>query len=123
MKRPNFQPIFEKNADFCERTSDQPVNTLIPGQAIDLATLIKRFESGQRLNVHENFKPMSNMSEGLYVEAFEDAPPDDIHDIVDVHAVMREHEQVKRDHKKRQAEKGKEATGKEAPAPNPPMPE
>lgn len=123
MKRAKFEPIFDQKSDFCEKSVEKPVETFVPGQAIDLATLIKRFENGQRLNVHANFEPMDNMTRGsMYVEDFEDAPPDDIHDIVDVENAIREHEVAKREHKKKVSEKGKEAPPKEATAPEPPTP-
>lgn len=89
----------------CERTSPQPVKSFVAGQAIDLKTLIQRFERGQRLNVHENFRPMSNFTEGsLYVEDFDDAPPDNIHDVVDVEEHYREHQEHKKDFAKRKKE-------------------
>lgn len=106
MKRPNFQPIFEKKSDFCEVSNDQPIRTFIPNQAIDLKELIARFDRGQRLNVHENFAPLSNFTrDSIYEEDFEDAPPDNVHDVVDVQEYYRDHENHKRDFQKRQKEK------------------
>lgn len=119
MKRPNFSPIFDEEKDFCEVTSEKPVETFVPNQQIDLRTLIQRFESGQRLNVHENFKPMSNFTNGsMYVEDYEDAPPDGVYDIVDVHNALNEHEQTKKVAKSAKAKaKADEATKKNDPSP------
>lgn len=106
MNRPNFEPIFTQKSDFCEKSSPKPVETFVPHQAMSLSELISRFERGQRLNVHQNFKPMDNFTDGtLYVEDFEDAPPDDVHDVVDVHNFYLEHKEHKKDFAKRQKEK------------------
>lgn len=104
-----------KNVNFFEKSSDIPVKTFVPHQAITLRDLVSRFERGQRLNVHQNFRPQSNMTEGQIVEeTFEEAAPDDIHDIVDVHNYMQEHEQRKSAFNKRQKEK-KQEESKQAP--------
>lgn len=104
-----------KNGNFFEKSSEVPVKTFVPHQAITLKELVSRFERGQRLNVHQNFVPKSNMTEGQIVEeTFEEAAPDDIHDIVDVHNYMQEHEQRKDAFNKRKKEKEKTKT-KQAP--------
>lgn len=104
-----------KNVNFFEKSSDIPVKTFVPHQAITLRDLVSRFERGQRLNVHQNFSPQSNMTEGQIVEeSFEEAAPDDIHDIVDVYSYMKEHEQRKSAFNKRQKEK-KQVESKQAP--------
>lgn len=101
MNRPNFQPIFTQKSDFCEQSSDKPVKTFVPGQAMKLSELMRRFEQGQRLNVHENFAPMSNFTrDSVYEETFDDAPPSDIHDIVDVHEYYKEHQHEIAEYKK-----------------------
>lgn len=126
MKRPNFQPIFDSKKDFCEKSSSEPISSFIPHQALDLATLMKRFEQGQRLNIHENFKPMSNFTQDkIYEESFDDAPPI-VHDICEVQEAMNEHNAHKKDYearkKKAKADDAKrkqaeEAKPKTAPAP------
>ena len=91
MKRANFEPILEKK-DYVERSNSKPIETFIPNQAMNLKELVQRFERGQRLNVHENFRPGSNFTDGkIYEEDFEDAPPDNIHDVTDVHEYYNEH--------------------------------
>lgn len=126
MKRANFEPVFSQKTDYCERTSKKRIKTFIPGQAMSLKELVSRFERGQRLNVHQNFKPMSNFTEDtLYEESFGDAPPDDVHDVVDVHRYYKEHTAHKRDYEHRKKQKGKkeapvkEASDEPAPAKDP----
>lgn len=110
MERPNFQPIFTKKSDFCERVSSQPVKTFIPNQAIKLSELVSRFEHGQRLNVHSNFAPGDNFTNDQIIsESFDDAPPDDVHDIVDVHEYYQQHESHKREFKDRMKKKKEES--------------
>ena len=62
MERPNFQPIFSSQNDFCEVTEDKPVSTFIPNQAMKISELMARFERGQRLGVHCNFTPESEFT-------------------------------------------------------------
>lgn len=103
-----------KNENFFEKSSDLPVKTFVPHQAITLKELVSRFERGQRLNVHQNFKPFENMTDGHIVEeSFEEAAPDDIYDVVDVHEYVQEHEQRKSAFNKRQKEK-KQSESKQA---------
>lgn len=114
-------------ADYCENSCDQPVKEFIPNQAISLRELVTRFERGQRLNVHQNFAPMSNFTNGntIYEEDFNDAPPDDVHDIVDVHEHYLKHNEQKADYIRRKKEKGKKpkpAPAQQGDAPNPPDP-
>lgn len=110
MERPNFiSKISQKDA--AERSSDKPIKSFVPHQAMNLAELISRFERGQRLNVHENFPAMSNFTrDRIEEESFIDAPPDDIHDVVDVQNAMHEHEA----HKKDYADRKKKAKADEA---------
>lgn len=107
MKRPNFISIFEQNSDFCEKNTGKDSVDLIPGQSLNLSELISRFERGQRLNVHNNFAPGSNFTNGNYeyVEDFDDAAPDDVHDIVDVQRYYEEHQQRKQDFASKKNEK------------------
>lgn len=113
--------------DYCEKSNSKPIKAFIPNQAISLKELVTRFERGQRLNIHENFKPLSNCTNGNYIyeEDFDDAPPDDVHDIVDVHRYYLEHEEHKEDYQRRQKEKGKktqQASAKQVDEPTPPDP-
>lgn len=113
MNRPNFEPIFSEKREFCEKCSDVPVKTFIPHQAMDLKELVSRFEHGQRLNVHENFRPMSNFTQdSIYEESFDDAPPSDVHDIVDVERYYQAHQVHKSEYKAKKA-KSKQAPPKE----------
>ena len=112
MKRPNFESIFDKKSDFCEKSSSTPVKSFVPHQAISLRELVSRFERGQRLNVHQNFRPMDNFTDGkIYEESFEDAPPHDITDVTDVHNYYRAHQEHVKHYKQRKidekAEKAK----------------
>lgn len=92
-------------SQICERTNPKPIETFVPRQALDLKTLIERFERGQRLNVHQNFTPMSNMTQdSMYVEDFDDASPDNVHDIVDVEEHYRAHQEHKADYNRRKKE-------------------
>lgn len=105
MERANFEEKISKK-DYVERTNSKPIETFIPNQAMNLKELVSRFERGQRLNVHENFRPGSNFTEGsIYEEDFEDAAPDDIHDVVDVQEYYRLHNERKSTFKKKQEEK------------------
>lgn len=105
MERPNFQPIFSSKDDFCEITDEKPVESFVPNQAMTLSELMSRFEKGQRLSVHCNFKVESELTEGsIYEESFDDAPPI-CHDVTDVEEYYRAH-QV---HKREFAEKQKKA--------------
>ena len=104
-KKPLFESPFADKSEYCEKLSDKPVQTFIPHQAITLKELVTRFEHGQRLNVHQNFAPGSNFTnDSVYEEDFDDAPPTDVHDVVDVHNYMQEHEQHKKDYQQRQKE-------------------
>lgn len=119
MERPNFEPIFTKKSDYCEKTSKRPIKDFIPHQAISLAELIARFERGQRLNVHMNFRAGSNLEDITDEEALErikaenmdtdDFPPVGVHDIADVEALKREHDNHKSEFKQRMQKKREEA--------------
>lgn len=125
MKRPIFEPIITQK-EASERSSSTPISTFVPHQAMNLAELIRRFESGQRLNVHENFPAMSNFTrDKIYSESFEDAPGDDVHDIVDIQREIESHNDHKKDYqqrkKKAQADAAQRKQAEEAkPADNPP---
>lgn len=125
MKRPNFEPIFTDKSDFCERTSEKPVETFVPNQSMTLSEMMRRFESGQRLNVHSS--PMnqfysSEEEADLNSERFEDAPPTDVHDISDVHRYYKEHQERKQEfaEKRKKAKEAKPAPAPQAPAADPP---
>lgn len=118
MERPKFEPIFSKKSEFCEKSSSQPVSTFIPHQAISLKELVSRFERGQRLNVHMNFRPGSNLEDITDEEALQriksedmdsvDFPPVGIHDIADFEEAYKEHQNHKVDFKQRQQKKMEE---------------
>lgn len=127
MKRPNFEPIFESEKDYCEVSGDKPIKDFIPHQALDLAELIRRFDCGQRLNVHNNFAPGSNMYSASDEEAFnnlqgddvllETCPPTGVYDIVDVQAHYEAHEAHKREFKdklKQKKQKSQQAQSTQA---------
>lgn len=118
MNRPNFQPIFSSENEFCEVLDPKPVSNFVPNQSLSLRDLVYRFEHGQRLNVHENFAPMSNFTrDEVYQETFDEAPPIDVNDVVDVHNYYNEHENHKREFNNRQKEKqqsAKQASAKKA---------
>lgn len=121
MKRPNSVPIFDDPSEYCEKSSQIPVDTLIPGQSIKLSELIARFDRGQRLNVHANFPPGSNFDnlsddEAARIIANEIIdesmfPSDDVHDVVDV---QREYD-LQEQHKKEFAEKMRKKQTPQAP--------
>lgn len=119
MKRPNFEPIFEEKSDFCEISSEKPVNTFVPNQAISISELIKRFERGQRLGVHCNFAPGSNF-ENIPDEVSQarikaedmdsdDFPPTGVHDVTDVQAHYEALQAHKADFSARRKKKAEEA--------------
>lgn len=118
MERPNFVPILAKK-DYIERTNSKPIETFIPNQAMNLKELVQRFERGQRLNVHENFRPGSNFTQDkIYQEDFEDAPPDGVYDVTDVHDYYENHRAHKADFEQRRKDKKKKE--KEVTTPTPP---
>lgn len=86
------------------------MKTFIPNQAIKLSELVSRFEHGQRLNVHSNFAPGDNFTNNQIIsESFDDAPPDDVHDLVDVHEYYQQHEAHKKEFKVRMNKKKEES--------------
>lgn len=119
MSRPNFQPIFTEKSEFSEVSSDKPVNTFVPHQAMSLAELVSRFEKGQRLNVHSNFPAGDNFQRITDDEALasirsesmdtDDFPPVGVHDIAEVQSLYEEHEVHKREFTERMKTKKKEA--------------
>lgn len=127
MKRPNFLPII-CTKDAAEVSDSKPIETFVPHQSYSLSEIMQRFERGQRLPARMLFNPESEFTENsLYMEDFEDAPPDDVRDVVDVQNYYEAH-QV---HKREFAEKKKKGKGKGAPQtepatepkPEPPVPE
>lgn len=121
MKRPNFEPIFTEKSDYCEKSDPTPVETFVPHQSMSLAEMMRRFESGQRLNVHSS--PMntfysSEEEANDNTETFNDAPPSDVYDIVDVERYFKEHKAHKINFDDRMKKKAQEAQrSKEKPAP------
>lgn len=119
MPRPEFTPIFTSKSDYCEKSSSQPVQTFVPNQAISLKELVARFERGQRLNVHMNFRAGDNLENITDEEAIaqiksesmesDDFPPTGIYDISDVEEAYREHQNHKVDFAQRQQKKREEA--------------
>ena len=117
MEIPKVNQIFTKKSDFCEKVSSKPVESYIPNQAIKLSELVSRFEHGQRLNVHQNFRVEDQFTnDSIYAESFDDAPPDDVHDVVDVHAYYLEHQKHKAEYsarKKKEKEESQQAQHQE----------
>lgn len=119
MKRPNFEPIFEEKSDFCEISSSKPVSTFVPNQAISISELISRFERGQRLGVHCNFRPGENFENISDDDAkariaaedmdSDDFPPTGVHDVVDVQSHYEAHQAHKADFSARRKKKAEEA--------------
>lgn len=96
MNKPKiFKNFSIDELDFCEKSSSTPDECFVPGQAIRLSELVARFERGQRLNVH--LYNSNIVSEDTPDERFDDAPPEDIQDIVDVDAYNRSLKERKRD--------------------------
>lgn len=124
MKRPNFEQIFSSPDEFLERTDPKPIKSFVPNQAMKLSELMSRFERGQRLNVHTNFKPMSNFTDGkVYEETFDEVPPI-CHDVVDVQEYYEAHKAHKAAFQQRQKEKAKQAKQpKQAPQADPTPPD
>lgn len=96
MNRPNFEPIFSEKNEFCEKSSQIPIKSFVPHQSMTLSELMKRFDSGQRLNVHSS--PMNTFyrsedEANVNAETFDDAPPTDVYDIADVELHYAEHKQ------------------------------
>lgn len=109
MKKPKLSLIFDKKSDFVEKMDSTPIATVIPDQAIKLSELVHRFETGQRLNVRENFEPLSNFTKDqIYEESFDDAPPTDVHDVVDVIEHLEQHQQHVKDYQQRKKKKSEE---------------
>lgn len=119
MNRPKFEPIFTKKSDYCERSSQTPIESFVPHQAISLTELISRFERGQRLNVHMNFRAGDNLENISDEEAYarihtedmdsDDFPPTDVHDVVDVQRELTLNDIRKEEFYKRREEKKKQA--------------
>lgn len=103
---------------FIEHFDDvKPIADFIPGQAYCLSDLMKRFERGQRLGVRENFNLASELcpegQEGFYDENFDNAPPEDVTDIVDIQRLYNEHQETKQEYKLRVAENKKKEGAEE----------
>lgn len=76
-----------------EEVDSKPSETFIPGQSVKLHELVDRFCRGQRLNVHYNqpnefYRTAQECDH--HSESFEDCPPSDIYDIVDVERYSEE---------------------------------
>lgn len=120
MERPKVYGIFSKKSDFCEKSSKKPCKAFVPHQAMDLKELVTRFENGQRLGVKENFSIDSEFTrDSIYEENFEDAAPDDVHDVVDVEKAYRLHQQTVAEFSKKRKQKKQV---KEEKTPTPPDP-
>lgn len=105
---PGNQPI--------ERVSQKSDPSFVPHQAIKLSELVARFQRGQRLNVHmttPNEFYATDEEVKRNSERFEDCPPADIHDIVDVMQYQEELDQRKSDLKDRIAKKKAEKLAEE----------
>lgn len=104
---PGDQPI--------ERVDEKPDSSFVPNQAIKLSELVARFQRGQRLNVHmttPNEFYATDEEAKLHHEHFDDCPPADLNDIVDVMQYQEELDQRKKDLKDR-VKKRKEELAKE----------
>lgn len=84
---------------FFQDSPDKPCPEFVPGQSYELSELVHRFERGQRLGVHLNFNPESELIGED--ESFEQAPSENIVDIVDVQREYETHEQAKKELAKR----------------------
>lgn len=105
MKQTNLSYEIARKSNIFERSSEKPVKSFVAHQSMPLCELVRRFESGQRLNVKMNFDPGDQFTrDHIYEEDFEDAPPDDVHDIVDVENALREHEAHKAEYSKKKKE-------------------
>lgn len=114
MKRPNFEPII-CTFDAAEEVDSKPIETFIPNQSYSLSELMSRFEKGQRLPAHHLFNPDSEFTSGaVYEETFDEAPPDDVRDVVDVEHYYREHQEHKREFTERKKKK-KQGEGAQPP--------
>lgn len=105
IKRPKFSAIISTK-DAAEVSDSKPIETFIPHQSFSLSEIMLRFEHGQRLPARPLFNPDSEFTEGsVYMEDFEEAPPDDVHDIVDVQSYYNEHQVHKREFEAKQRKK------------------
>lgn len=114
----------EKNfRNYIQYSGGNPVESFVPGQSYKMSDLIQRFERNQRLGVHLNFNPNEEYS-GNH-ETLDVAPPEDVHDIVDVQAYYNEHLETKRAYSEKNKKEGKdkdEPQGKDADEPKPNLP-
>lgn len=110
MKRPNFERIICAN-EACELSDSKPIETFSPHQAYSLSEIMSRFEKGQRLPARMLFDPEMEITKNeIYMEDFDDAPPDNVLDVVDVEEHYREHNVHKREFKEKHIKgKGKGA--------------
>lgn len=128
MKRPNFERII-CTKDASEVSDSKPIETFVPHQSFTLSEIMSRFEKGQRLPARPLFDLEQEFTKGeVYMEDFEDAPPDDVRDVVDVQDHYMEHQEHKKDYSERQKKKkGKDepqSKGKDEPSsPTPPTDE
>lgn len=108
-----------------EKCSSVAVDSLVPGEAMSIKEMLQRTERGQRINVHtrmngdlpdnmyrvdylrdENGRIVTDregnpIEHDYHAETFENTPPDDINDIVDVQRFKEEHEERKKALKER----------------------
>lgn len=106
MEKPKIFIKFAKQSEYCEKSSSKPVSSFIPKQAMTLAEMVARFDRGQRLNIKQNFAPEQQFTQNsIYEEDFDDAPPDDIHDIVDVQNAYETHKQKVSEFKEKRKKK------------------
>lgn len=120
-----------------EKCSNKPIDELVPGEAMSIKEMLIRTERGQRLNVHQRMN--GNFPDNMYpvdflrdangrivtdkegnpiehdyqAETFENTPPDDIHDIVDVQRFREEHEERKKAYKARLKKQDEKVTQSE----------
>lgn len=121
----NFVPVFEK-------VSSDPVENLVPNEALSIREILVRSSRGQRINVNVRYRsegiPDNMYSEDevkKHHETIEMTPPDDVTDIVDVMRLQEENERRKaayeaRKRKKEENEPDKPAPGVDDPKSDPP---
>lgn len=91
----NFVPVFEK-------VSPDPVDNLVPNEALSIREILVRSSRGQRVKTNVRYRS-EGIPDNMYSEAevekhhetIEMTPPDDINDIVDVMRLKDENDQRK----------------------------
>jgi len=98
-----------------EHVDSTPDDALKHNEALSIREILVRSSRGQRLNVNTRMRS-EGVPDNMYTEeelkkigheSINDAPPDDINDIVDVYAYQEELEQRKKELQQRRAEKHK----------------